>query len=1194
MTIFTLLLITLTVALTASIVLNYIQKHKIGKTLHLLAMKKQNIMLAIRSGNIAVWGYDVKQGHLYNVEGEVFAKNGATIAEAMADVHPDDYEYFANILQDVVCGKLPEKTVCIRFKNTKTGQWEYVEKEFAVIKSQSGEVETVIGTHKDVTSRVLEAEKIEELLKKYQQLYNENQTILNSLPTGVSIYDREGKLFYINQTMSNMMGIKDTQLFVNADNYIWNNPFLEENIKQQVVEGKNTVFCYQADCNKLPDKYFNPTDKTIFISCVFSVVRNEHGEIESYVFIHRDVTLEERQKAEMLDMSETLIHVINTSGFSVWEYPIKERKFYSYQSEINMKDGTSYEDVLACHTPESAEQCNTVFHNLTHGITEVEHLIFEIVDQESGHIKFYKCELVARKDNDGNPIKIYGVQKDVTDEQNYQLELEESKLKTQLAIQISDMVQWEYDVNKHIFHTINERWESDILTVEDYYQVTHPDDLQKVREIVELMNSGQNEIFEFDVRFKFPTDRKWQYIKITGTPLKQDKNGKVIKFTGFQRNNTQWHNLTEKLKEKDETNNLILNNMHSGLVYLSPERNVIWENASEKFSQEFANGSPLFEVGKSCHETHLGINKLCETCMLENVWKKKDILAVERTFDNGNILEIVGTPIIDANGDLSGIILRIDDITERKRLYEALEASRNDALSSNQLLREILNRIPGAFFIKDPTNDYRYVMANRVFCEILGKSESDIIGKTDSDIMPPESALIYRRDDEQAMIKQEPMIIEEETRFGGIYHCWKTVKSSFTSINNRQLLISMSVDITEIRKTNEELQKAKNKAEESDKLKSAFLANMSHEIRTPLNAIIGFSELMQTCEDSVEKEEYMRIISTNNELLLRLVNDILDLSKLESGIVQLHDSQFDLSQYFNELSMVMQQRIINPDIKFITENPYKSCIINTDKDRMTQIWLNYMTNAIKYTVSGYIKMGYEYVNEGIRIYVEDSGIGIPDEKKDKLFHRFEKLDSFAQGTGLGLSICKAIAELYGGEVGFESTEGKGSQFWAWKPIKARITYKNDDENVPFSAIESKTDNLDIENYLKAHNLKILITEDNDSNYLLINRIFKNNFQLFRAFNGLEAIEFVKNNPIDLVLMDIKMPVMDGLQATRIIREFNQTIPIIALTANAFDTNRNEALNCGCNDFITKPVRKNELFFAMYRICKNKDIIVNPV
>lgn len=376
-------------------------------------------------------------------------------------------------------------------------------------------------------------------------------------------------------------------------------------------------------------------------------------------------------------------------------------------------------------------------------------------------------------------------------------------------------------------------------------------------------------------------------------------------------------------------------------------------------------------------------------------------------------------------------------------------------------------------------------------------------------------------------------------------------------------------------------------AEESDKLKSAFLANMSHEIRTPLNAIVGFSGLLLDTTDPEEKAQYIRIIEDNNDLLLKLINDILDLSKIESGSVNLKFEDFDFATYFNDLSLSMKQRVTKPKVRFFSANPYASCLVSLDKNRVTQIITNYVTNAIKYTQKGFIEMGYECVAQGIRISVKDTGIGIADEKREKVFQRFEKLDEFAQGTGLGLSICKAIADSMGGSVGFESEFGEGSEFWAILPCETRIQAQASStrqaESSPFVWPDNKRIMADnsVNNLCNA----ILIAEDNASNYLLISAMLRKDYQLLHAVNGKEAVKMARENNIGLILMDVKMPQMDGITATQEIRKFNQTIPIIALTAHAFATDRRNALDAGCTDYLVKPIKKTKLIETLKKYCR---------
>ncbi|MEG0559036.1 MAG: response regulator [Muribaculaceae bacterium] len=377
--------------------------------------------------------------------------------------------------------------------------------------------------------------------------------------------------------------------------------------------------------------------------------------------------------------------------------------------------------------------------------------------------------------------------------------------------------------------------------------------------------------------------------------------------------------------------------------------------------------------------------------------------------------------------------------------------------------------------------------------------------------------------------------------------------------------------------------KAKEEAEESDKLKSAFLANMSHEIRTPLNAIVGFSELLKDSDNIDEKTQFWNIINTNSDLLLRLIGDILDLSKIESGMIELRPEEYDLSDKFNQIFSTLQQRYNNVDVTFNCENPYTVCEVLLDSNRVTQIITNFVTNAFKFTPTGYIKMGYIYEDGGVKLYCEDTGIGISVEKMDKVFERFYKLDNFAQGTGLGMAIAKAIVDAQGGKIGVTSTEGKGSYFWAWLPCEAAIStepLKSHNDEL------QKECNKNTDSVSKAIALSVLVAEDNESNYVLISALLKG-YRVLRANNGQEAIDMAKAEKFDIIFMDIKMPILDGLEATHKIREFDANVPIIALTANVFDQDKEKALEAGCSKFIAKPINKDQLFEIIIEVLNIK-------
>ncbi|MBC5604915.1 ATP-binding protein [Bacteroides difficilis] len=369
--------------------------------------------------------------------------------------------------------------------------------------------------------------------------------------------------------------------------------------------------------------------------------------------------------------------------------------------------------------------------------------------------------------------------------------------------------------------------------------------------------------------------------------------------------------------------------------------------------------------------------------------------------------------------------------------------------------------------------------------------------------------------------------------------------------------------ITRRKKMEEELILAKAHAEESNKLKSAFLANMSHEIRTPLNAIVGFSGLIVNEKDENKRNKYVQVIESNNELLLKLIGDILDLSKVEAGSMEYTHSEFDLNKLMEDMNGTLQLRL---DKKKQVVLSYKcgleQCVIRSERNRLTQLVTNLVTNAIKFTEHGTINFGYELRNDMLRFYVSDTGCGIPKEKQKDIFNRFIKLNDFKQG--FGLPICKSIVNDLGGEIGVESEEGKGSTFWFTIPyVPVEKTVKTDAPVRITVASPSAKSN-------------ILVAEDNESNYELVSAILSDDYNLFHAWNGRQAIEMFKECNPQLILMDINMPEMDGYEATRAIRKLSTDIPILALTAYAYASDEERILASGMNAYMSKPVNAQQL------------------
>jgi len=394
--------------------------------------------------------------------------------------------------------------------------------------------------------------------------------------------------------------------------------------------------------------------------------------------------------------------------------------------------------------------------------------------------------------------------------------------------------------------------------------------------------------------------------------------------------------------------------------------------------------------------------------------------------------------------------------------------------------------------------------------------------------------------------------------------------------NGRRIVSSMAVDITERKKGEQQLILAKEKAEESDKLKSAFLANMSHEIRTPMNGILGFSELLKNPHLSDSKQQkYIEVIEKSGNRMLNIINDIVDISKIEAGLMDVNLNESNINEQIEYIYAFFKPEVEKKGMQFFFKNTLsaKEATIKTDREKLFAILTNLVKNAIKYSNEGFIEFGYEKKGGYIEFFVKDTGIGIPKDRQSAIFERFIQADiedtMARQGAGLGLSITKSYIEMLDGKIWVESEEGIGSKFYFTLPYNLNeLEEKNNKKDFGVNA--------NSENQIK--NLKILIAEDDEVSSELLSAIVSEiSHEILIAKNGNEAVEICSNNPdIDLVLMDIQMPDLNGYEATHQIRQFNKDLIIIAQTAFGLAGDREKSLDAGCNDYITKPINKHEL------------------
>lgn len=505
--------------------------------------------------------------------------------------------------------------------------------------------------------------------------------------------------------------------------------------------------------------------------------------------------------------------------------------------------------------------------------------------------------------------------------------------------------------------------------------------------------------------------------------------------------------------------------------------------------------------------------------------------------------------------------------------------------------RRVIEALPEFIFIFDDN----FFITDVLMAEntVLLHPREALVGADGRDIYAPEVSDLFLRNIRQCLEDGQLKQIEYYLDMDGVRHYFQARIAPF----EEKRALALIHDIGERVRRDKELIEAKRRAEEAARMKSVFLATMSHEIRTPLNAIVGFSEVLSTCDNPADRAEYMGIIRQNSTLLLKLIDDILDISRIEAGKADIRPEPLEAVNLLEEVGKV--NRLKMPQgVQFALELPEGNPTLLTDRNRVTQILFNFLSNAAKHTRRGTVALGARPREGGwLEFYVRDTGSGIPPDKLKVIFNRFEKLDDFVQGTGLGLAICQSLSERLGGRIEVQSAVGEGSTFSLWLPYDPQEGPRAGGAASMVGAAEAAAASPGESagsagsatlggpagaagdagpGKAASRRRMILVAEDVEANFRLLQALLRKDYTLLWAANGEEAVNlYVRERP-DLVLMDIKMPVMNGIEATEKIRTVSAEVPIIAVTAHAFYTEQRQAINAGCNAIVSKPYSLTDL------------------
>lgn len=598
-----------------------------------------------------------------------------------------------------------------------------------------------------------------------------------------------------------------------------------------------------------------------------------------------------------------------------------------------------------------------------------------------------------------------------------------------MAISTSNLMRWQYDIASNTIKYVDTCLTEFILTPEEAIHMTAPEDRTKLEEAVkDLLRDGKSQSVQ--IWKKYGKDEHYKLYEINFM-INFDSDNEPISIFGIARDISEIHDYQSLLKEKIELLETIKNNMPVGMYIYDRNGVLIDVNDTlvrflgldrEKLLSAKIN---LFDMDYVKYEMQAELRKgqtVARILHYDEIFPVLHDYIVNASV-HAELFDIVCTPIMNDENEIAGYITIYYDTTERDKNRKEIEYLENKLMLSLD---------------SGDMSAWRYDCATDVFTTIHGRN----IGKTGLElndifehVHPDDKELLANI---VAKLKSGEIQKERcEIRVDyGKDMCWYRF-SMAAEVNDGKVTYINGTwkDVNAEVRSREALEEAKLKAEESERLKMVFLANMSHEIRTPLNAIVGFSELLQHTDSAEERQQFIDIIHNNNELLLRLINDILDLSKIESGLTEFTPSVVDVVEIFHQTYSSFKKRLTDSEIELLEMCEMTSCVVKIDRSRFSQVFNNFVSNAIKYTREGTITMSIDYVSDGVRISVKDTGIGISESNYKYVFQRFQKFDNFAQGTGLGLAISKAITEMMGGEIGFTSEEKVGSEFWAWFPCE---------------------------------------------------------------------------------------------------------------------------------------------------------------
>lgn len=1050
---------------------------------------------------------------------------GYTAAEALgknprilnSGEHPK--EFYKHLWQTISAGNIWSG----QMKNkTKSGKFYWEQVTITPIKAETGEILSYLAIKEDITERKRAEENLKESEKKYRFLFDNN-------PQPMWIYDLETLAFLeVNNATIQHYGYTREE-------------FLSMNLKD--IRPKEDIDALLKDIEMAKRVTHNALGEWLHIT--------KNGKIINVSIVAHNVTFNNRKARHVLvndiTASKKAEQELLTANIEIEKSEKKFRELFEKsgdailiikngyfvdcnQATLDMLGYENFEDVLNSHpsklSPKLQPDGSTSFE-------KAEELIkislekgthrFEWWHTKSNGETFPVEVLLTTIENELNNKVIHCVWRDITDRKKAEEQLQKQN---------------------------------------EEYRVLSEDYLNQNSALIQL----SNELSEKNRLLLESKDRFINLFEQNPVPLWEQDFSKVIKL------------LNEKKAETKDLKIYLDNNPDFVSACISNIKILHVNIAALKLFGVKNTEELKIHLGKSNNKKALEVLKRELVSIVSNNKTFSDETELTRK-DGSPIFALIKSVIIDDYG--TSIASVIDFTAERNATNELQKAKEIAEKNENKLneAQKIANM--GSYELDFSTGIWK---SSPVLDNIFG------IGELSDRDVKGWLGIVHQEDLEMMEQYFEKNIIENRESFNKEYRITRKSdkqtrwvhgmgKLEFDNQGNLKSMIGTIQDISEKRKILEDLINAKEKAEESNKLKTEFIQNMSHEIRTPMNGILGFSELLDNRDLSEEKRKnFIEIIKNSTNQLLHIIDDLMEISVLEAKQIKVEDNPVCINDLLHELFAVFNIKAKKNKTSLILKNGLSNqeSTILTDKNKLTKVLSNLLENALKFTNKGTVELGYK-LNKDIEpaeleIFVKDSGIGIEPEKQELIFERFsqaeKELSKKVGGLGLGLSIAKENAELLGGKISVLSKLGNGATFLVTIPYKPVYLIPK---------IEKQQEKISE----KKEKYTILIAEDEDVNFMVIEILLEEKLKLpctiFQAINGLEAVELCEKNPeIELVLMDIKMPKMDGHEATRKIKEFRPNLPIIAQTAYSSPEEKEKAFLAGCNDFISKPISKEKL------------------